>query len=279
MKPMDITPTNLSINIKFCHYCRHDSDWCETKTKSDYTIWNIYEGALAIKINGKVLSATAGDVLLFKPGESYRAYCTGSCCNFLVTFFSIDTGNYINLLESQNATGIYNNPSTKIISNQLCREYLDCFQTLLSPSLKLYASFLTFFAALAEYFGTQTFFQDEALEAPLLKIHELLAYMDSHFADNISIKDLASFMGMSEKYFIHYFHIHIGKSPKQYLIDSRMKYALELLANPQNTLSEISAILSYSDQYAFSKAFKNYYGEAPGTFRRHYIHFSNKKTI
>lgn len=267
---MDIHLTNLSLNIKFCRYCYHDANWHESKTKSDYTIWNIHEGSMIIEINGKVLTASVGDVLLFKPGESYQAYSTDRCCNFLVTFFSIDTGNYTNILESSNVSGLYSHPKLKLLSNKFCEEYLDSFQMLLSPSLKTYAAFFSFFAHLTDYFGTQIPFQDKFTEIPVLKIHKLLTYMDEHITENIPIKDLAAFMRMSEKYFINYFHAHIGKSPKQYLMDSRMNYSLSLLADSNNSLADIASMLNYSDQYAFAKAFKKYYGEAPGSFRKHY---------
>lgn len=270
MKNTDITLSTLSLNIKFCRYCCHDSKWCETKTKSDYTIWNIYEGSMAIEINGKLLTASAGDVLFFKPGETYRAYCTGDCCNFLVSFFTIDLGNHINILESTNVTGIYHSPKIKDFSDAFCKEYLHSLQMLIFPSLKLYAAFFYFFAQLWEHFGTQICFQYEIVKTPVLKIHKLLKYMDEHFTENIPIKDLAAFMGMNEKYFINYFHTHIGKSPKQYLVDCRMKYSLELLADSANSLSDVASALNFSDQYAFAKAFKKYYGEAPGNFRKHY---------
>ena len=270
MNNTDITPSTLSLNLKFCRYCYHDSEWYETKTKSDYTIWNIYEGSLAIEINGKFLTATEGDVLFFTPGEAYKAYCTGDCCNFLVSFFSIDFGNHINILEDANVSGIYHSQEVKEFSDSFCKEYLQSFQPLISPSIKLYAAFFNFFARLTEYIGTQVSFQDKFTKTPVLKIHKLLKYIDEHFTENIPIKDLASFMGMSEKYFIHYFHTHIGKSPKQYLVDCRMKYSLKLLSDSANSLSDIATVLNFSDQYAFAKAFKKYYGEAPGSFRKHF---------
>lgn len=37
------------------------------------------------------------------------------------------------------------------------------------------------------------------------------------------------------------------------------------------SLPEISNMLNFADQYSFSKAFKNYFGEAPGKFRKHCI--------
>ena len=82
-------------------------------------------------------------------------------------------------------------------------------------------------------------------------------------------------MGMSEKYFIQFFHSHTGYSPKQYRIHQRMNYSVKLLADPANTLAHIAMRLHFSDQYAFSKAFKKYYGEAPGAFRKQYVNDSS----
>lgn len=264
---MNLTLSTVSLHIKFCRYCSHDSGWEETKTKTDYTIWNLYEGSLWIDINGKTLSAAKGDVLFFHPGDTYRAYCKDDCCNFLVTFFSFDSGTHTNLLKTNNTAGIYSSPEIETFSDRFCEEYLGSYQTMLSPSLKLYASFFSFFAELSSFWGMQHCFHDTVTELPMLKIHQLLHYMEEHFTENIPVKDYASFMDMSEKYFINFFHTQTGKTPKQYLIDCRMQYALKLLADPENSLSSIASTLHFSDQYAFSKAFKRYYGESPGSLR------------
>lgn len=91
---MDII--NLTINIKFCRISYHEKDWVERKTKCDYTVWNIISGGLALQINDQTLYAKEGDVLLFHPGDTYKAWChDDDHCYFLVTFFSISSGNVI----------------------------------------------------------------------------------------------------------------------------------------------------------------------------------------
>ena len=268
---MELNPSSLSIQIKFCRYCCHDAAWTESKTKTDYTLWNLYRGSLVMEINGKTLKASAGDVLLFYPGDTYTAYCGGSCCEFLVTFFTMDMGNSVDIFRVRNSAGIYSFPKLLESSNVFCRAYLEEQKSTDGITLKLYAVFLTFLSVLFAFLGKQTPFYDELAPVPDLKFQQLLSYMEKNTAKNIPIKELASFMGMSEKYFIQFFHAHTGQSPKQYMIRRRMDLSIQLLSDPSLLLSEIAGELHFSDEYAFSKAFKKYFGESPAYFRKHYL--------
>lgn len=267
--PLESAPfSNLSLSIKFCMYCKHDMNWTEHKTKTDYTIWNIKEGSLIIEINKQTLTAHAGDVLLFYPGDTYRAYANGGDCNFLVTFFALETGNHMDLLAQKNYRGIYRNEQIRQASAQFIQEYFDGFQHSWDVNFEQYASFLVFIARLKPFFGAHIPFSTQLMPMGDLRIHKLLEYMNNHYLEPLTNRDFADFMGMSEKYFISFFHTHIGKSPKQYLIECRMKYSLVLLSDPCNTISDIAMKLNFTDQYSFSKAFKRYFGEAPSSFRK-----------
>ncbi len=271
---MEHTLSRLSLQIKFCHYCRHDADWRETKTKTDYTIWNIHKGSLVIQIGERELTASEGDVLFFHPGDSYTAFSRDECCHFLVTFFTFDTGNSLDLFQQCNSAGVYSNADLRNASHTLCRSFLHICGNTPSIPLEMYAGFLFFLTCFLPCLGTQRRFYDTSRTAPVLKIHQLLSYLEENVEKNIPIKEMASFMGMSEKYFIQFFHSHTGYSPKQYRIHQRMNHSVKLLADPANTLAHIAMRLHFSDQYAFAKAFKNYYGESPGAFRKQYVNDS-----
>ena len=267
--PLQTVPfSNLSLSIKFCMYCKHDSDWSEYKTKADYTLWNINKGSMVIEINKQTLTAHAGDVLLFYPGDTYKAYANGEDCHFMVTFFTLETGNHINLLDRKNYSGIYRNEEVRNASGIYIREYLEGFRHSLEVDFEQYASFLNFIATLTGHFGLQIPFSPQASDPADLRIHQLLEYMNNHYLEPLTNKDLATFMGVSEKYFISFFHAHIGKSPKQYLINCRMKYSLVLLKDPNNSITDIAMRLNFTDQYSFSKAFKKFFGESPSSFRK-----------
>ena len=265
---MDIPVKQLSLNIKLCRYVRHEEKWQESKKKPDYTLWNIHEGSLEIQINGREHTVGAGDVILFHPGDTYRARCKAPRCRFLVTFFTIDTGNYTNVLKAYNTAGIYRGEKIAALSNRFCETFLANYDVLTFSTLKLYAMFLDFFDGFSDFFGTQIPFREEVRDQASEKMKNLLNYLEEHVEDNITVRQMADFMEVSEKYFINYFRLHIGTSPKQYLIRLKMNDALKLIQNSTLSQSEIAARLNFSDSYAFSKAFKKFYGEAPSVMRR-----------
>ena len=262
--------SNLSANIKFFCDVHHSSSWKERKTKTDYTLWHLHQGRLWIEMNGQIYTASQGDVVLFYPGDTYRAHTDEQGCSFLVTFFTLETGNKLDLLANRQLAGVYNDAYAQAACKDFCKDFHTFFQNNMAPTLQHYASFITFLARLLNLSPGQTF-HDMPMAPERLPLHDVLDYMNNHYLESLSVKELAFRMGMSEKYFIQYFHLQTGTSPKQYLVDKRMKHALLLLADPENSLTYTAASLGYSDQYAFSKAFKNYYGEAPSSFRKHLI--------
>lgn len=274
---MDII--NLTINIKFCRISYHEKDWVERKTKCDYTVWNIISGGLALQINDQTLYAKEGDVLLFHPGDTYKAWChDDDHCYFLVTFFSISSGNVIDILTQESTAGLYTNDFVKEISIRFCDEYTTCHDNEDTHNLKLYAAFLNFFADLSSQFGEQLPFHTSSDSVSDQRLHSLLDFISKHVESNLTVREMAEFMSMSEKYFSGYFHFHIGMSPKQYLTKCRMTHAIQLLSDPDNSISEIASRLHFSDQYSFTKSFKKYYGETPGKFRKQHFYVHNAVT-
>lgn len=270
MNLIDHIFSNISINLKLNLFCRHEQGWNEYKTKADYTLWCIQEGSLTIELNEKTFFVQKGDVVLFYPGDNYHAYSDVDCA-FLVFFFSLETGYSMDLLRGMNLAGVYHNEHLSDTCLSFCEHYLNYFDTPSSVSLQLYASFFSFVTEVLKVPEYCNHFYESSVNAPDTLIHSVLSYMKEHYTEEILMKELAVLMDMSEKYFIRYFHFHIGITPKQYLVELRMKRAIELLSSTNCSIAEIASELGYSDQYCFSKAFRKYYGEAPSTFRKNIL--------
>ena len=258
----------LDLNIKFCHACFHDKDWQEQKTKFDYTIWNVFEGNFFIKIHGKTFKVEAGDIVVFYPGDTYSAWADNSNCIFIATFFSIDTGSAVNIMEKTPSAGIYKGEEVYKINHDFA---CDCLQLELAKKemgLETYASFLTMFSKLVPMFGTQVYWTNSLTTDGNVKLNSLLEHIERNPGENISTKDMASYMGMSDKYFSSFFHVHTGMTPKQFATKTKMQYATSLLSDENLSLSDVAQALGFADAYSFSKAFKKYFGEAPGGFRK-----------
>lgn len=83
---------------------------------------------------------------------------------------------------------------------------------------------------------------------------------------SLSNKAIADSAGVSEVYFRKLFTSVYGISPKQYIINIRIRRAKQLLAEGTYTIGEISEKCGFSSAYYFSKAFHSYTGMSPTQF-------------
>ena len=103
-------------------------------------------------------------------------------------------------------------------------------------------------------------YQDERI----FRVLESLNNNWQHIPDN---RVLAQRAGMSVNNFYRHFREMLGISPQRYLTSMRLTGARNLLINETSSIEEIAVICGFSDRYSFSKAFKQYFGIAPGAFR------------
>jgi AraC-like DNA-binding protein len=64
------------------------------------------------------------------------------------------------------------------------------------------------------------------------------------------------------------FKQHTGRSPQQFVIDTRMQAAHFLLLDSNLSISQIALRLGYVDVYFFSRQFKQHHGIGPAAFRK-----------
>jgi AraC-like DNA-binding protein len=83
-----------------------------------------------------------------------------------------------------------------------------------------------------------------------------------------TLASLARTVGMSRSGFAEHFKSRCGLSPMSYLTQWRMLRGRELLWTTSLTMAEVAARVGYHSEFAFAKAFKRTFGEAPGAVRR-----------
>lgn len=111
--------------------------------------------------------------------------------------------------------------------------------------------------------------QNSQLPARTLhRLEELTAYLNRHYGDKITGKQLESKVGMNFDYLNRIFHRVNGRSIFQYLTWVRINRAKELLATTDMKLWEIAAETGFSDQFYFSRQFKKYTGMPPAFYAK-----------
>lgn len=100
------------------------------------------------------------------------------------------------------------------------------------------------------------------------RVREVQRYIESHFAEDLHISDLAKAFYMNHCYMTHLFKKQVGYSPKQYLLLNRLSYAQELLENSNLPVSQIAFQCGFGDANNFIRAFRESFGLSPSQFRQ-----------
>lgn len=114
---------------------------------------------------------------------------------------------------------------------------------------------------------------DQARKLPNNRIQEFyiqstIGFIEEHYMENVTIDDMAAALGLSRSYFSKLFKKLTQRSPQDYLIAYRMNKACELLRSTQMNIGEIAVLVGYSNQFHFSRAFKNSMQMSPNEWRK-----------
>ncbi len=94
-----------------------------------------------------------------------------------------------------------------------------------------------------------------------------VALMHESPGDAWSLERLANESGLSRSSFAKRFQSTLGRSAFAYLRELRLSRAAALLTTTGMTVHEVATEVGYSSESAFSSAFQEFHGEAPGRFR------------
>ena len=87
--------------------------------------------------------------------------------------------------------------------------------------------------------------------------------MDTEYNSGVTVEEISDRLHLNRSYFSTLFKKVMNRSPREYLIALRMEKAAELLCKMKLGVSVTATSVGYPDVFAFSRAFKNYYGISP----------------
>ena len=100
------------------------------------------------------------------------------------------------------------------------------------------------------------------------RIRFMLQYIYTHYAEKITLEDIAASANVSEREALRTFKKALGKAPFDYLNEYRLDKARELLETTDLTITEIAVSTGFSDSAYFGKVFRNYFECTPGGYRK-----------
>lgn len=101
----------------------------------------------------------------------------------------------------------------------------------------------------------------------LEKMKAILKYVEEHYAEHISIEDMAKLTYYSKSHFMKFFKSHMGTGFIDYLNDYRLTMAERMLNSSDLTVLETAQACGFDNLSYFNRIFKRKYGKPPGKYR------------
>lgn len=96
----------------------------------------------------------------------------------------------------------------------------------------------------------------------------ILQYIENHYSEDLSLSVLSERFGFSRSYIARLFKNELKTHSVDYINRIRVGAACDLLANSDMRISEISERTGFSEQYYFSRIFRQFCGITPTEFRK-----------
>ena len=110
--------------------------------------------------------------------------------------------------------------------------------------------------------------EDDAEAARITLVREDIGfYIENHYMEELSMKNVARAMNYSDAYFCKLFKQCFHVNFSTYLNEFRIRKAQILMKNPRINVKDIGIACGYSDPNYFSRVFKRFTGQTPTEYR------------
>lgn len=99
-------------------------------------------------------------------------------------------------------------------------------------------------------------------------VRDMQEFILHNFRRNITIEELASLCGVTPNYVTVLFKEVLGITPIQYLHQTRINNAWNLISTTSMTIKEVAEYLGYCDQSYFNRMFKKWMGVPPSQVKK-----------
>ena len=97
---------------------------------------------------------------------------------------------------------------------------------------------------------------------------QLVTYVDQHFLHLDQLEDLSQVFNYNYTYLSRLFKKQTGFTLKKYILNRRLKLAMQLIENNEDmSVSQIAALSGFTDRRNFLRSFKDYTGTSPSEYK------------
>lgn len=262
--PKERMPGTFSVYIEHCPtrmYTRpHRHDF--------YELLFYRSGTATLFCNDAKIQVHAGDLVVINKGELHAMESAGGTEYYYIRihpeFFAELPFDNIHIQKH-----IQNDETVKQaifrLYEEQCSNELWCDMMLKSHAYAMMAHLLRNYTLISQKDSAQ-------LTEKAQRMDIVLSYIDKHYTEKISTRELATLCHLNESYFCRCFKKTTGKSVLDYIADYRIEKASVLLKQSADAIAAIAAQVGFDDGTYFGKRFKAIMGVSPMQFRKNSTH-------
>lgn len=235
-----------------------------------YVIGFVEGGKRHLWCRGQEYDLSAGDLILFNPRDNH---CCAPLNGEVLDYRAVNIRPEAMRESVREMTGRDYMPrftQNVVFQSDITRSVGDLYDGILKRAPRLQKEESLFFLleqVLQEY---ATPFDETALIGPNRQIQVLCAYMDAHYAENITLDDLLSMVSFGKSYLLRSFTKQVGVSPYRYLQTVRLHRAKAFLEQGAPPV-DAAVMAGFADQSHFTNFFKEFTGLTPKQYQRIFI--------
>ena len=247
------------------YFCDHRSTG-RSHWHNEIELQYIIEGEALTLCNLQTTSLKKGDILFVNTNELHSGNYAPThnkfyCFHINKEFFNNHIGNeyvvFENVIRDEECSAIMD----EIINTVKSENYLS--------RIKVGGLLYKFFALCAERHKkavlNETDFKKHYNRTD--KFNDMVKYIEDHYAEPLTVSDLASLFFITPSHFAHFFKRKSGKSVIQFLNEVRITNAQLYLEQDDTPISEIALSVGFDDINYFSRKFKQLTGTTPTEYR------------
>ena len=228
-----------------------------THSHEEYVIGVVTRGRERLSVRGAERVAGPGDLILVEPNEPHRNEAIDPQGLEYRVF-------YVPRTMIAQAFGDVRFQDNVLPGGRLGRRWAALHRRMMTGAqdLELEGHFFTLLGEILEMAGSL----DTAERRPeQAKIARARAYLDKHFAEPISLGDLAAHAGLSPYHLLRSFRDQVGITPGAYQIQLRVLEARRRLRDGA-AIADTAADLGFADQSHLTRHFQRIIGTSPGRY-------------
>jgi AraC family transcriptional regulator len=120
---------------------------------------------------------------------------------------------------------------------------------------------------IASRFGTKGQQTQRIQDLPRWRLQRVVDYIHQHLAEQITLSELASVVGLTRMHFAAQFRKSTGVRPHEYVTRLRVERARSLLLDPNVAIIDVAVACGFQSQAHFTTVFKRFVGTTPHRWR------------